>query len=486
MGQGITWDEPIYVEAGIQDIHNIQHLDFSSDAWVANYEHPTFSKYLYGIVTVVFNNGNFNYRAFVVSKTLSALMGAVTCVLAYLIGREFLDRKTGFAAAIILALIPTFVAHNQQAAIDTPLALIFTITIFLFMLAVKNHSIKYYIASAVSLGVLIDTKFNGLLILPIMALFYLMYRYMEWQHGEKIDKKNIARTAAYAIGFIFIAGLTLYALWPWVWNSPTNLQLSLQHWDFTPQEYFLGTLQGPTLIYYPVYFLVTTPALLLIPFFIGVYSFARSKDLYKYGILLWCFIPFLYDFSNVVMNGMRYILMIYPAVALLCAAGIVEVATWVTGMKIDERVKKAAFPMFLALTVVYMIFSLSTVCPYYLDYYNELTGGPANVEEHNLFIIGWWGEGLYDSVMYLEHNAAPHSVVYVAAEPHTTAFFYGSNNTYDPGNIYLGSETEYAVTNVMSDNDKNVTFDKSDYRLIYETKVDNASLAKVYKNIHIT
>ena len=313
MDQGITIDEPTYVDAGIQYIHNIEHLDFSSDAWVANFEHPTFSKYLYGIVIVVFNNGIYDYRAFVVSKTLSALIGTVTCVLVYLIGREFFDRRTGIAAAVILALIPTFVAHNQQAAIDTPLALIFTITIFLFMLAVKKHSIRYYIASAVSLGVLVDTKFNGLLILPIMALFYLMYMYLEWQHGKKMDKKRHLSHRGICHRFHFIAGVTLYALWPWVWNSPTNLQLTLQHWDFTPQEFFLGTLQGPTPIYYPVYFLVTTPALLLIPFFIGVYSFVRSKDLYKYGILFWCFIPFFYDFFNVVMNGMRYILMIYPA-----------------------------------------------------------------------------------------------------------------------------------------------------------------------------
>ena len=110
------------------------------------------------------------------------------------------------------------------------------------------------------------------------------------------------------------------------------------------------------------------------------------------------------------------------------------------------------------------------------------------MEEHNLFIIGWWGEGLYDSVMYLEHNAAPHSVVYVAAEMYNPIFYlYGQNITYDSGGyIYMGGETEYVMTNIMSDHDKNITFDRSDYKLVYETKVDNLSLVKVYKNIHIT
>lgn len=483
MDQGVTWDEPIYVQAGIQYIHNIEHLDFNSGDWVSNFEHPTFSKYLYGAVIVLFNNGTYDYQAFVVCKILSAIMGTLTCVLVYLIGREFFDRRIGATAAIILALIPVFVAHNQQAAIDTPIALIFTITMFLFMLAVKKHDVKYYFASAISTGVLVDTKFNGLLILPVMGLFYLLNRYIQWCQGEKIDVKNIIRTVAYAFCFLFIAGLTLYALWPWIWNSPTDLSLTLQHWDTTPYEYFLGTLQGPTPIYYPAYFLATTPTLLLIPLFIGVYSFARSRDLYKYGIILWCFIPFFYGFYHMVQGGMRYILMIYPAVAILCAAGLVEIAVWVSGLKIREDVRKAAFPALVALTIVYLIFSLASVYPYDLDYYNALSGGPANVYKHNLFSFGGWGEGISDSIMYIEHNAAPESIVYMKTEPSNAVGLYGNNCTYIVAyDVEFGNEADYVVVNNVYEVVGKVGFKRSDYTLVHETLVQGAPVAKVYRN----
>jgi 4-amino-4-deoxy-L-arabinose transferase-like glycosyltransferase len=246
MDQGITWDEPVYLNSGIVYVYNVIHLDFSHSSWNTSMEHPTFGKLLYGMAVVLLHHGLYDYQSMFISKILSAVMGALTCALAYLIGREFIGRHVGAAAAIILALIPVFVAHNQQAALDTPLALIFTVTMFLFMLAVKRGDWRIYAISAVSLGILVDTKFTGLLIVPVMALFYLIHRFMQRSSGTKQD---ILLVLAGAIGFTAVAGLTLYALWPWVWNSPSNLVMSVEHSNFAPQEYFLGTLQRATPIY---------------------------------------------------------------------------------------------------------------------------------------------------------------------------------------------------------------------------------------------
>ena len=244
MDQGITWDEPVYVHAGITYIHNLVQLNFSSNAWSENMEHPTFSKFLYGIVLVLFNGGADDFRAFIVAKTLSALMGTLTCVLVFLIGKEFFDRQIGAAAAVILALIPEFVAHNQQAAIDTPLALMFTVTMFIFLLAVKKKDWRYYGLSAISTGVLLDTKFNGLLILQIMAIIYAIYRYRQWSSDKRIDARNVVLIVGKAACFILVALLTLYMLWPWIWDSPANLQSSLAHWDQRPKGIFHRTVQG--------------------------------------------------------------------------------------------------------------------------------------------------------------------------------------------------------------------------------------------------
>jgi hypothetical protein len=496
---GITWDEPIYVHAGITYINNILHLNFVDTAWSENSEHPDVSKFIYGAAVWLFNGGIYDYNAFIVSKIMSAIMGAATCAIVYLLCAEFYDRRIAISAAAILALIPDFVAHNQMAAIDGPLTLFFAVTLYLFMMAVKKDSIRYYIASAISLGVLIDTKFNGAFAIPVMIAFFIIHRYkntdankkirelIHFKHNlpdilKKVDKYLPLKPAGY---FFAIMLATIYVLWPWIWYDPLDLGRTLKHWIVSvPTEYFLGVNQAAPIYYYPVYFMVTTPALLLVPLALGIYSAARSKDAFKYILLLWMFVPFLYGFSSFVQGGMRYLLMIYPAVAILCALGL----DWIAGIVCRHHIKlrDVTFVIFTAVTVMYLIYTLLTITPYYLDYYNGLVGGVSNVDDHRLFNVGWWGEGVYDSVMYVENNATNNSIIY-AAEPNHMISIYGKNHTYiragGPEVYNVPDNASYIITSTFSDEYRDINFNQSDYQLVYDAKVQGASLSKVYKNV---
>lgn len=493
---GITWDEPFYVHAGITDISNILHVNFTSSAWSENSEQPPVSKYLYGTVIWIFNGGRYDYNAFIVSKLLSAVMGAATCALVYLLCREFFDRRLAIASACILALIPDFLANTQMAALDAPIVLFFTLTIYLFMLAVKNDSLRFYLASAISLSLLVDTKFNGLLAIPIMAIFFIVNMYKNPSSGKNLRKlfpmklPNALRKVdrylpvAPTICFIMISIVVAVIIWPWIWLDPLNLGRTLKHWiDVTPYEYFLGTYQKAPLYYYPVYFIVTTPVLLLIPLVVGIYTAIRSKSINKYAIVLWFFIPFLYDFSNFVQDCMRYLLMIYPAVAILCAIGLDEISR--SSLIHNVKIKNILFISLTICTVAYLIFSLLSISPYYLDYYNSLAGGTSNANDHRLFEVGWWGEGIYDSVMHVENTASPNSTVYVA-EPNHMIGIYAKNDTYilqESDEESVPDNVDYIITNLYSDKYLKVHFNASRYQVVYETKAQGAALATVYKKV---
>jgi 4-amino-4-deoxy-L-arabinose transferase-like glycosyltransferase len=488
MDMGITWDEPTYVHAGITYVNNILHLNFDSSAYMENLEHPPVAKYLYGMAIWIFNGGSDNYQAFVVARTLSATLGAATCGLVFLIGLEFIDAKTGFISAIILALIPDFVAHTQIAALDGPLAFFFTLTMYLFMKALKTENKGYYVASAISLGLLVDTKFNGLLILPVMASLFLLHKYL----GRK--EKNISLTAiartylplGHILGYFLIAVVTAFLIYPWAWGGFDNIRLTLQHWTYVPTEYFLG-INGPApLGYYPIYFMATTPALLFLPLALGVFFVLRSRDPFKYAALLWLILPFIYDLSSFKQGGMRYLLMIYPALALLCGMGLTTASAWVARAMKDRRYKDMAFIALSMITVVYLIATLISISPYYLDYYNGLVGGLPNVYEHKMFDVGWWGEGIYDSARYIENTAPPNSSIYVAAMPPYLVNYYGFNETYitpnsEGANIYYG--VDYLLTNTYSDWFIKPGYDPGDYQLVYATKVQGVPLASVYKRV---
>lgn len=516
---GITSDEPIYVLYGSDYIEFLLHLDFSGQHWAKNMEHPPVSKYIYGAAAWL-QNGNADHvlSAFGAAKLASLLMGVLTCALVYLIGREFLDRKAGFAAAVLLALLPTFVAHTQIAALEAPLALFATLTMYLYMLALKRESRNLFLASAGAFGLVLSTKYNGLLILPVLGLFYLTYRLDQIGKREgRLDLETVKANAAELVPvksvlvFLGIGVVLFFALWPWLWSNPVaDLQQSLGHWTYGIKEYFLGSWVQPPIYYYPVYFAVTLPVLLFLPLAAGVWGALASRSPFKVALLLWFLVPFAYGFSSFVQDGIRYIFVIYPAVALLCGLGVVKLAEWAgrAGSKVKEITAEKAFWAFTALAAIYLLVTLALAYPYYLDYYNELTGGPANVQEHRLFKTGWWGEGLKECMDYVTATGTPDDTVLMLTlpeDPGNTWYFIGDQNYIYPwygddpnakNTAYRYSEKPYVwnmsgtyrpltptyvILNEKMIDDFNVTLADPKYKVVYQAKTEGAPLATVYK-----
>jgi 4-amino-4-deoxy-L-arabinose transferase-like glycosyltransferase len=512
---GVTSDEPIYVIAGLDYVYSVQHLNFSSTAWAVNMEHPPLAKFIYGVaIWLAQGFASLNNNAFLVAKTASAVMGAITCAVVFLIGRDFFNRKTGIAAALILALVPEYIAHTQTATIESPLILLISLTLYVFMWSLKKESRNYFLVAAILFGLVLGTKFNGLLILPVMALIFLMYNLARIHvKSEKLDMALVTSNLGTfvppvkLVAFAGIVILTFFLLWPWLWSDPLgHLTQSLDHWTYHVQEYFLGSKQAPPLYYYPVYFLVTIPVLLLIPLAVGIVEAARSKDAFKIGVLLWFIVPFSYNLSGFIMDGMRYILLIYPAVALLCGYGLYRISEMVCEWKGKINLtKKQVFFGLTGLTSIYLLITAALVSPYYLDYYNILAGGPQNVQEHKLFKFSWWGEGVKESMGWVNNNARPGSTVMMLAmpeDPANTMYFWdgmhyiypwlsktgGTNKEYnftrEPMNV-SGESTrvpDYVIFSPMTTDLLNVTFNDASYYVVYASKVEGAPLVTVYKN----
>lgn len=532
MDNGLTWDEPVTVNAGVGTIVAITQFNFNGSIWAMNFEHPPIGKYIYGIAIWLLNGSQTDYTGYIIAKLVSVLLGAAACLLVYFIGQKLFNKSVGFAAAFILAFIPVFVANTQIAALDSPIAFFFTLTMYLFILAVKNNSKLYYCASAVSLGLLIGVKLNGLLILPVLAAFYLLHRY-EYLTKNKLKSANVPKIkgkksaiqeensslqtikayippAGFAV-FCVITILTVFLLWPWLWfGTVSRLNMTFSHWAYTPQEYFLGSLGQAPVYYYIIYFIVTTPLLLFIPLALGVYRAIRSKDVYKYAILLWLIIPFAYSFSSLKQGGMRYLIMIYPAVALLCGYGLYEIAEWIGKMNFVPTIKKAMLPALCAITVIYLIICLASVQPYYLDYYNSLAGGYQNIHDSRSFNFGWWGEGIYGAEKYISDVGGSNTTSLVITMPDDP-----TNRIYDLGPKYLQSnlsdskvlsyvqnvlqlndlnstdyhwnsnnntwKTDYIITNFYAEEYYNITVNHARFKEVYSSNVQGVPLVKVYK-----
>src|SRR3989338_5783640 len=67
----------------------------------------------------------------------------------------------------------------------------------------------------------------------------------------------------------------------------------------------------------------------------------------------------------------------------------------------SKKFAEYGFQLLYLLIPTYLVFSLLTISPYYLSYFNSLLGGTSGVYQNKTFELGWWGEGQREAVKYL-------------------------------------------------------------------------------------
>jgi 4-amino-4-deoxy-L-arabinose transferase-like glycosyltransferase len=376
-GFGQTWDEDVYWSSGRNYLQNLLHGDFRARMWQWNFEHPPVAKYLLGF-------GALWHDGYGPARALCATLGAATCGLIYLIGRDLYSRRVGVGAALLYAVLPHTVAHSQIAGLETPSTFFSTLALWWFVR-------RRYLGAGVAGGLAAASRFIAGLVFVAMALAALVTR-------------PRGRAEWLRLGASPLIGLaTLVAVWPrlWILGPIAGLRASLARLNVqhTP-EWFLGRsiLTPVPKVYFPVYFVAcATPALLL-----GLALVWLRRERATLVLLPFFLSPFLLAFSPVIQSGMRYLLPALPPAAVLAAAGLDTAAA---------RVRLPA-PAVLGAAVMASLLACLWVRPYYLDYYNALVGGPRAALEQRRFVFGWWGEGIASAVEWVNHNAAPGTAVY--------------------------------------------------------------------------
>ncbi|MBU0953707.1 MAG: glycosyltransferase family 39 protein [Nanoarchaeota archaeon] len=507
-----TWDEITTYSLGLNLWYNIFTGDFTPDTWktynpdFSGSLHPPLARYTYGIVNgvYIFSQAGlglfsssyddavytmYNLKNLFPGRLLSALLGALTAGVLFLLSRKFLNLKTAIIASLVFSLLPVTIAHTKLESLDAMLMFLFTVTIYFFIKGLESK--KYFYLSLLFVGLSIATKYNSVTLFILLPVIYFIYN-----KPKIISKKQLLLIP-------FVAVLVLFAIWPRFWPDPiggalANISGWLAMGGGSVGEYFLGQFELTHPAYYDfVYILVTMPGLLLIFFFAGIVTALKKKEFGNKVFLLWFALPlFVYSLFQFKMGGPRYVIMIYPAIAVLIAIGITRVGDYIK----NRRFVKHVHYTFYLLIFIYIIITLIFIHPHYLDYYNEFVGGPANVYENNLFVIGRSGEGIGQAVFYLNNVAEKESSVQLFVMPRhvipplredlndLTPFKpkYLSD-TGDNENWYMTSvppEADYLVENTFFRRYLNTTFHEvieENYDLIHTVEIQGAPLAWIYE-----
>ncbi|MBM3304012.1 MAG: hypothetical protein FJY76_02855, partial [Candidatus Aenigmarchaeota archaeon] len=379
---------------------------------------------------------------------------------------------------------------TKIAALDAMLLFMFTLSVYAFTRGLESR--KWFIISLIVTGLTVATKFNAVTLFVLLPVIYFIHR-----RPKAIGKKHLLLIP-------FVSAAVLYLVWPRLWFDPIGGLLANFNWWQSlgdVSEYFLGGLSHP-IYYMATYVVVTTPVLILATLALGVYYSARHRDGENLTLLAWLLIPlFVYSFYHFRQAGPRYVIMIYPAVAMLAGIGIHRISSWLSGMHRFNARKTAVYMAIPFIVFVYLLAVDVSVHPYYLDYYNELVGGPGNVYNNHMFAIGQWGEGIGEAAFWLNSNAKPNSTVQYFVQPrHAVPFpsrmradltditpfipkyISGTENiNWDMTNVT--PEADYLVENTFFRLYMNESFHADiagSYELIKTIDVQGAPLAWVY------
>ncbi len=483
---GQTWDEFLYISQGYKLTELIKKGDFNNSYFYTSYDHPPLVKYLYGITAhfdvekIVRNQPVFRYD-YTYSRMLSAVMFSLGALVVALIGWRFFSPSIGIIAGVILSMLPFSLGLSQLVTAESLKILVYPATIYTYILILEKFSWKKVLIAGIATGFALQAKQSNVLLIPILAaLFYLQYRSLKLK-----ESKEFLRTRVKAIiAIIAIGVLVFFVIWPQslfhlgeIYNINQKLwriQFSSKIWQITlsPPEVFFGRLMLTPVFYYIVYFFITIPLAVLVLFFIGLKGILNKRNIYKYIILLWFSVPFIMSFYSWRQHGLRYIIEIYPAIAIIAAVGFDHLTSRFF-LKLRGKV------IFSFLLMLYLLANLWYVKPYYLDYFNELVGGTGTVYKYNLFQTGWWGQGEGEAGIYFKNNAPKGSTVGLALSPEHTFPRFDSlkYSEWSENKIY-----DFVVINhyhIIRDG-----FDDSKirqaYKLIHEVKADGATLVYIY------
>jgi 4-amino-4-deoxy-L-arabinose transferase-like glycosyltransferase len=356
---------------------------------------------------------------YVAARAGTVLLVTVSLLLIYGLGRRLFGAKVAWLSALLLALDPSMLGYSRLVHHDMPMSLLMMLAIITWLLWLREERRAWLLWTGVFTGLAVLTKTIALLIPPVLAGLALLVWLIEdppaWRNWRAL-KPWFLRTVSAWLATLIIGAVVFYALWPAMWQNPTEaLQLTFKWlWDNKDAgfgnwgAFWLGEFRlDPGPWFYPTALVLKLSPLMTIGLVVNLFSLRRTRDraiiasLWVYGIV------YIIAMNFGPTKSVRYLLPAMAAFAPLAGYGLTQVEDWVASWR--PRGQLLSWAMAAGFTVLLLGASLP-YAPLYLSYYNPL-------------LLGWrwapkviqvgWGEGLSNAARYL--NRQPHTPQTVVA-----------------------------------------------------------------------
>jgi hypothetical protein len=344
-----------------------------------------------------------------------------------LLARLF-DRMGAFAAALLVALDPFFIANSKVLHVDGLLTALMSSSALAMLVFLREKRWRWVILSGVLGGLALLTKSPAMFLLPYVALCLGV--------GSLTDRDNGIswRDAVLGgLGWLAVACLVYAALYPAMWADPLGTPRIVYGWAALNIEtvhqhplYFLGQpiAEDPGPAYYLFTWGCKLTAVVSVLAVVGLLAAAIGRGFPRRGrVTVGLILAFALFFTLQMMIGAkkmpRYLLPAFPAVDILAGLGLTWWAAWMSKPKSPAPDLQSRFT-YVLLIVVCLLLQAAFVLPHHPHYgthFNELIGDRTAIWALS---TQWQGEGL--DIMARKLNREPGVGQQIAAS-HIPTFF---------------------------------------------------------------
>ncbi len=367
--------------------------------------------------------------------------------------RELFGNRASLLALFFFSFSPTLIAHGRLVTTDVGAAAGIFIATYYFIKVLKSPTRKNIILAGVFFGLAELLKFSAILLLP----FYIFLGLVWWLAKLGKFKQTLKiLVLVFAIGFLLIWPIYQYH----TWNYPSEKQVTdtQVYLRDTPEfikkailfaadkpilrayahyftglsmvfhrvaggntTYFLGEVSNlGWRSYFPIVYFIKIPLAFHILTLIALLSalwFIRKPSWIKshfpvFAILTFIGIYWIVSIQGNLNIGVRHLLPVFPLTILLVAAAITNL--------LKEPYLKLKY-LVLMLLIFWQAFSVISVYPHFLAYFNESISGPSNGYKYVVDSNLDWGQDLKRLKNWVEENSI--EIIYVD-------YFGGSSPKY--------------------------------------------------------
>jgi len=320
----------------------------------------------------------------------AAIFISSTIVASYLILRRLVGGRTAAVAALLIALDPLYLTHSKMVHVNGLLTACMFLSALFLLEYVRSPRPGPMVCSGLFAGLSWLTKSPSLFLIPYMLLV-LGFRKLTTSRsdtGLPVGANRLLKTLPAAV-LIWGAGavLVFVALWPAMWVAPldtlrrlsNSLAFHVQTTHYNPvffnQE---STFEDPGILFYLATVGWKTTLVTLPMFLVQVLFTLRRCGRSKFRWVTWSLLAYAVFFTVQMSLGgwkqIAYLLPIFPALDVIAALGVVQIAERIEHC-CRPRSRSIASTAFVCLVLVLQAGVVLPRHPYYGTHHNVLLGG---------------------------------------------------------------------------------------------------------------